>query len=143
MKIHFMGRTVECDECTETDGVLKLYQGGQVILTIANIPDLSAYEAEGGEIRHVLNPLEAALDTIDDLQIELAEAAEEIEAKVAQIEKWREDYLEILADDEAKRARLEQIESLLSALGDAWTLTGLIEFVRSLKAILGENNGAA
>lgn len=136
MKIHFMGRTLFCDSCTETDGKLTLYQGGVPYMEIANIPDLGAVEAEDGAIEHTLTPLEAALEMAANLQEELAESAD-------RLSEWQEAYTELLADDEAKRARLERIQALLDSLGDAWTLTGLIQFVRNLREILNgeEDNG--
>lgn len=138
MKINYNGRTILCDYCTETDGKLTLYQGGGPIMTIANIPDLAAYTAEDGEIEHVPTPLEAALEDINDLQADLAAAADEIAAEAEQIAQWKADYMELLADDEAKRARLERVQALLDSLGDSWTLTGLIAFVRALRDILAE-----
>ena len=136
MKINYNGRTIVCDYCTETNGSLTLYQGGGPIMTIANIPDLAAYTAEDGIIEHVPTPLEAALEDINDLQADLAQAAEDIKDKAAQLAQWKADYMELLADDEAKRARLERVEALLDSLGDAWTLSGLIAFVRALRDIL-------
>ena len=136
MKINYNGRTIVCDYCTETNGSLTLYQGGGPIMTIANIPDLAAYTAEDGIIEHVPTPLEAALEDINDLQADLAQAAEDIKDKAAQLAQWKADYMELLADDEAKRARLERVQALLDSLGDSWTLTGLIAFVRALRDIL-------
>ena len=140
MKINYNGRTILCDYCTETDGKLTLYQFGEPFMTIANIPDLAAYTAEDGIIEHIPTPLEAALEDINDLQADLAAAAAEITAEAEQIAQWKADYMELLADDEAKRARLDRVKALLDGLGDSWTLTGLIAFARSLREILSEVN---
>lgn len=132
MKINYMGRTITCDSCTETDGKLTLYEGGVPIMTIANIPDLSKVLPEDGIIEHILTPLEEALEDVSDLQADLAQAAETIQG-------WRDSYMEVLADDEAKRARLERIEALVTDLGEGLTLTKLIKFVTDLKTIIEEN----
>lgn len=140
MKINYGGKTIVCDYCKETDGKLTLYQFDTPIMTIANIPDLSAYTAEDGIIEHVPTPLEAALEDINDLQADLAAAAEEIAAENEQLAQWKADYMELLADDEAKRDRLDRIQELVDSLGTAFTLTGLIAFVKNLKSILSEDN---
>lgn len=107
MKLHYMGRVILCDSCTETDGRLTLYQGGEPIMTIANCP-LSAIEAEGGIIEHVPTQLEAAEDEINDLQAALAEAS----------------------------VIIARIRAQIAALGEGPTLTKLLAFLSSLKDIL-------
>ena len=127
MTITIGEKKITCDECKEQDGRYYIYQGGVLIMSIANIlPNM--IEADG-TIEHVPTPLEEA-------EAEIEELHEENEEKAKEIERWSLDYMELLADDEAKRARLERIQGLLDALGDTWTLTGLIAFVRSLKDIL-------
>lgn len=82
MKIKYGNREILCDSCTETDGILSLYQGGVMIMQIANIPDLTEYEAEEGVIEHILNPLEKALQDKETLQAMLNEEAEVLAEKV-------------------------------------------------------------
>lgn len=131
MKITYMGRTIQCDRCTETDGKLTIYQDGLPSIEIANIPDLGLIETEDGIIEHILTPLEQAQEDINDLQADLAE-------KTAEAAQWYQDYLEIFADNEAKRSRLDRIEALLDSLDDVPTLQGLIAFVRNLREIISE-----
>lgn len=126
-----MGRTIQCDRCTETDGKLTIYQDGLPSIEIANIPDLGLIETEDGIIEHILTPLEQAQEDINDLQADLAE-------KTAEAAQWYQDYLEIFADNEAKRSRLDRIEALLDSLDDVPTLQGLIAFVRNLREIISE-----
>lgn len=131
MKITYMGRTIQCDRCIETDGKLTIYQDGLPSIEIANIPDLGLIETEDGIIEHILTPLEQAQEDINDLQADLAE-------KTAEAAQWYQDYLEIFADNEAKRSRLDRIEALLDSLDDVPTLQGLIAFVRNLREIISE-----
>lgn len=131
MKITYMGRTIQCDRCTETDGKLTIYQDGLPSIEIANIPDLGLIETEDGIIEHILTPLGQAQEDINDLQADLAE-------KTAEAAQWYQDYLEIFADNEAKRSRLDRIEALLDSLDDVPTLQGLIAFVRNLREIISE-----
>lgn len=138
MKIKYGNVEIVCDRVTETDGKLSIWQGGEVIREISNIPPSIDYKAIDGVIEHILTPYEEALEDINDLQADLAE-------KVEQYNTIMREYIEVLADDEAKRSRLERIESLIQGLGDGMTLTKLIQFVKDLKAIIAEtvevNNG--
>lgn len=112
-----------CDKVEETGGRYYVWQGGAIIMSLANIaPDL--IETEGGEVEHVPTPLE--------------QARAELEEKTARLQELGREYVETLADDEAKRARLERIESLVKGLGDGLTLTKLVQFVKDLKAIIAE-----
>ena len=116
-----------CDKVEETSGRYYVWQGGAIIMSLANIaPDL--IETEGGEVEHVPTPLE--------------QARAELEEQTARLQELGREYIEALADDEAKRARLERIESLVKGLGDGLTLTKLVQFVKDLKAIIAEvDNG--
>lgn len=138
MKIKYGNVEIVCDRVTETDGKLSIWQDGMVIREISNIPPSIDYKAIDGVIEHVLTPYEEALEDINDLQADLAE-------KVEQYNTIMREYIEVLADDEAKRSRLERIESLIQGLGDGMTLTKLVQFVKDLKAIIAEtvevNNG--
>jgi len=138
MKIKYGNVEIVCDRVTETDGKLSIWQDGEVIREISNIPPSIDYKAIDGVIEHILTPYEEALEDINDLQADLAE-------KVEQYNTIMREYIEVLADDEAKRSRLERIESLIQGLGDGMTLTKLIQFVKNLKAIIAEtvevNNG--
>ena len=121
MVFHIGNRMIACDHVDEEDGRYYVYQGGNVIMSVANV-DPTEVDVEDGEIEHVPTVLEKAV----------AEAA-----------KWRSEYIEVLADDEAKRARLERIEALLDSIGDTFTLAGLIQFVRALREIVKENTGGS
>lgn len=117
MKIRYGNVEILCDKCIETDGIWTLYQGDIPFRQLANIPDPELVEAEDGEIEHTPSPLERA--------------RQEIEEKKAEIR-------ELLADEEAMKARLERIQALVAALGESLTLTKLIQFIKDLKAILQE-----
>ena len=117
MKIRYGNVEILCDECIETDGIWTIYQGGVPIKQLANITDPEMVEAEDGEIEHSPSPLERA--------------KAELEAK-------KEELRELLADEEAMKARLERIRTLLASLGESLTLTKLIQFVKDLKTILAE-----
>ena len=138
MKIKYGNVEIVCDRVTETDGKLSIWQDGMVVREISNIPPSIEDEAIDGVIEHILTPYEEALEDINDLQADLAE-------KVEQYNTMMRESIEVLADDEAKRSRLERIESLINGLGDGMTLTKLIQFVKDLKAIIAEtievNNG--
>lgn len=131
MKINYMGRTIQCERCTETGGKLTIYKDGEPSIEIANIPDLGMVNAEDGVIEHILTPLEKAWEDINDLQADLA-------AKTEEAAQWYREYVDTLADDEAKRARLERISTLVQSIGETPSLTGLLTFLRSLKEILSE-----
>lgn len=138
MKLKYGNLEIVCDRVTETDGMLSIWQGGEVIRQISNIPPNIEYRAIDGLIEHILTPFEEALEQINDLQADLAAAAVEIAEKTEQIRQDALNYMELLADDEAKAARLERITSLLSGLGGVLTLSKLIEFVNGLREILSE-----
>ena len=99
-------------------------------MSLANIA-AETIETEGGDVEHVPTPLEQA-------RADLEERTEELQAKVAELQELSREYIEVLADDEAKRARLERIEELIKNLGEAMTLSKLIQFVKDLKAIIAE-----
>lgn len=120
MTIKYGNIEISCDSCIETDGRLTLYKDGVPIRTLANIPDLGKVESDGGEIEHSPSPLQKALEDLEEKKEELRE---------------------LLADDEALRARLERIRALVAALGESMTLTKLIQFIKDLKEILEAQNG--
>jgi len=119
-----------CDKVEETGGRYYVWQGGAIIMSLANIaPDL--IETEGGEVEHVPTPLEKA-------RADLAEKTEELQAKAVELQELGREYIEVLADDEAKRARLERIDGLIKGLGESLSLSKLIQFVKDLKVIIAE-----
>ncbi len=123
MKIKIGDKIIVCDEVKEEGGRYYVWQGGMVIMSAANI-DPAVVETEGGEIEHVPTPLEQA-------QADLAQ-------KIADFREMQIEYMEVLADDEAKRARLERIRDLVNSIGETPSLSGLITFLRNLKEILTE-----
>ena len=130
MVIKIGNRTIVCDEVKEESGRYYVWQGGKMIMSLANI-SAETIETEGGEVEHVPTPLEQA-------RADLAERTAELQAKAAELQELSREYVEVLADDEAKRARLERIETLINGLGEVPTLSKLIQFVKDLKAIIAE-----
>lgn len=130
MVIKIGNRTIVCDEVKEESGKYYVWQGGKMIMSLANI-DPGIVQTEGGEVEHVPTPLEKA-------RADLAERTAELQAKVLELQDLGREYIEVLADDEAKRARLERIEGLIKSLGEVMTLSKLIQFVKDLKAIIAE-----
>lgn len=124
MRIRVGDLILSCDRCVEDCGRYILYSGDEPVRSIANIPDNIEIIAEDGEIEHIPTSLEKA-------QADLAKATERIKQDAAA-------YMELLADNEARQARLERIEGLIRNLGDSLTLTKLIQFVKDLKSIITE-----
>lgn len=130
MKIKIGERVVVCDEVKEEGGRYYVWQGGMIVMSLANI-DPGIIATEDGEVEHVPTPLEKA-------RADLAEKTEELQAKAAELQELSREYIEVLADDEAKRARLDRIETLIKSLGEVPTLSKLIQFVKDLKDIIAE-----
>ena len=126
---------ISCDRVTEQSGRYTLWDGPTPIRVLANVPKNLEITVEGGEIEHIPTPIEAAEDAINDLQADLAAAA-------ASVETWQADYEELLADDEAKRSRLQRIDSLVASIGEAPSLAKLSAFLADLKDIINEIGGA-
>ena len=124
MKIKIGELTLSCDRCIEEDGRFTLYSGGEPVRSVANIPRDTEVISEDGEIEHVPSPLERA--------------RAELEEKTTRLQELGREYIEVLADDEAKRARLERIDGLIKGLGESLSLSKLIQFVKDLKVIIAE-----
>lgn len=136
MVIKIGNRTIVCDEVKEESGRYYVWQGGKMIMSLANI-DPGIVQTEDGEVEHVPTPLEQA-------RADLEARTAELQAKVLELQDLGREYIEVLADDEAKRARLERIEGLIQNLGEVMTLSKLIQFIKDLKVIIGEvTNGEA
>lgn len=103
-------------------------------MQIANIPDLTEYEAEEGVIEHILNPLEKALQDKETLQAMLNEEAEVLAEKVQELA----DVSAALADREG---RLNAIKTAIANIGTIPTLSSLTTFLAAVKAAIGDNYG--
>lgn len=128
MIVKYGNTIINCDSATETDGMLSIYQGGLMIMQIANIPDLSIFETEDGEIEHILNPLEQALQDKDTLQTMLNENAAVLAEKIQELSE--------------KEAIIETIRDAVSNIGTIPTLSTLTTFLAAVKAALGDANGS-
>lgn len=134
MKIKYGNREIQCDSCTETDGKLSLYQGGVMIMQIANIPDIEKYETEEGEIEHIPSPLEKALQDVASLQTMLHEEAEALAEKVQEL-------ANVSAALSDREERLNAIKTALENIGAIPTLSSLTTFLTAVKAAIGEYYG--